>query len=280
MCLDLPIAVNQQTRKEAFSTINVCPSQEIFGICPIPSGLCCSLSILEGLSCDAREEVKESLVINGILLLPPRKKYSSRYAYIAFRQKTKYAVVPIASAVERNLFKELMQERFINEKEPNWKSFAQHWSSYADGEQIFYKLPEHLKTFYNAWKEYRASKNAILSNQDVCEQAREQLQSPQRNATPIPAQIPTPVRINRLAENTIIRTRNPPPPHQFVQHPTILAPAPATYPPPAPLVPQQTPQNVRTIILPKRRTRHCTICNRQDCPGRQNRQLCRTLAQG
>lgn len=49
--------------------------------------------------------------------------------------------------------------------QPNFDQMAQWWSQKADGKLIFYKLREHLATYYKTWSEHRQEKQTIIASQ-------------------------------------------------------------------------------------------------------------------
>lgn len=66
-----------------------------------------------------------------------------RYPYLAARQGTRTAVVPIHTKAERILFKMLIHETnglFAGKREPNWDTVAVRWAGHSDGVNIFYKV--------------------------------------------------------------------------------------------------------------------------------------------
>lgn len=103
---------------------NYVRSTEIFGILPLSSHLRESLSIL-----------------------PYHYQFALdrkiRHSYLAVRQQTRAAVLPIHTRPERSLFKAMLadpQGPFSGRKEPNWIELANIWSGHVDGVLIFYKV--------------------------------------------------------------------------------------------------------------------------------------------
>ncbi|KAG6815447.1 hypothetical protein H0H93_009785, partial [Arthromyces matolae] len=114
-------------------------------------------------------------------------KEKIRHLRLAYLQKTRVAILPVHTSQERALFTLLIQEKtgmFTSETQPNWIALACTWSQHCDGKTIFYKLPEHLKTYYKAWVELRHEKNAIEQNRTAYNELRSYL-------IPDPSSIPS-----------------------------------------------------------------------------------------
>ncbi|KAJ3083595.1 hypothetical protein HK102_000991 [Quaeritorhiza haematococci] len=130
---------------------------------------------------------------------PPR---FSSYSHLAKHQGTKHSVLPVHTVAEQSLFKKLMLEYGVilpastsaatsetncdsqpatslnhgtrstsssglsaDFKELDWDRVAQAWNGLADGVEVFYKLPEHLKKHFKAWSMARHEENSLLNNQ-------------------------------------------------------------------------------------------------------------------
>ncbi|THH17937.1 hypothetical protein EUX98_g9038 [Antrodiella citrinella] len=160
---------------------------------------------------DEYEESKETF---GILPFSEamRKKFGmesfhSQYAadkkilhfFLAKLQNTRVAVVPVHTSSERSLFRLMMKEHsdvkcFGAREQPNWVMFTTAWANRCDGIQIFYKLPEHLKAYYQRWLERRNEENSI----EQCRAAYNEITSllkPDPKAIPsIPTRRPLPLK--------------------------------------------------------------------------------------
>ncbi|KAG0178868.1 hypothetical protein DFQ29_002903 [Apophysomyces sp. BC1021] len=114
------------------------------------------------------------------------------YKYLAEKQVTKYAVVPVHTPEEFSLFKQLMDRYHGAQLHADWKEMAKSWNTdHTNGVTIFYKTPENLKAHCGVWDERRVANDSIAGSADICEVMREQLQSPGRARAIIPAQIPS-----------------------------------------------------------------------------------------
>ncbi|KAM6501786.1 hypothetical protein JOM56_001763 [Amanita muscaria] len=126
----------------------------------------------------------------------------TRHQYLAYQQNTLTAILPVHTKAERALFRALVIDMssnglFSGRKQPNWENVAGRWSQHADGREIFYKLPEHLKAYWKKREESNAEKNAIKINKASYDEVARLLQPPPSaiphaliaNAQPISQQV-------------------------------------------------------------------------------------------
>jgi hypothetical protein len=95
-------------------------------------------------------------------------KRKDNYTFLAFAQQTKYAVTPLHTEDEFNLFHSAVSpggEYASASGLPNFDHMARWWSEKANGKTIFYKLCEHLAVYYKTWNEHRQEKQTILASQ-------------------------------------------------------------------------------------------------------------------
>ncbi|KAK9238142.1 hypothetical protein V1525DRAFT_402111 [Lipomyces kononenkoae] len=85
----------------------------------------------------------------GLLPFDPDLKF--KHGYLAKRQKCRFAVIPMYSKEERLLFAEIIRDRPVMSLD--WGEIAKLWNSYADGKFIFYKLPEHVDSYFRLLRE-------------------------------------------------------------------------------------------------------------------------------
>ncbi|KAG2193039.1 hypothetical protein INT47_009289 [Mucor saturninus] len=108
------------------------------------------------------------------------------YRYLAQRQHTLYAVVPIHTKEEVLLYKKLLidkkKERSFNGDSvtPDFEIFAKIWSAFADGKEIYYKTPEHIKIYFNKRTEASVFNDSIALNQNIFQSIRNVLGRPER----------------------------------------------------------------------------------------------------
>lgn len=90
----------------------------------------------------------------GILPIPPQSRDALRFRpydnthppkhhrYLAERQGTEHAVLPLATPAEKKLFNDLMRThpKFMTASEPKWDECAAIWTEYCNGYDIFYKV--------------------------------------------------------------------------------------------------------------------------------------------
>ena len=80
------------------------------------------------------------------------------YTYLAAAQQTRFAVTPVHKEAEYKLFHAAVSVGgtwFTPRGEPNFDAMSQWWSHKANGTTIFYKLREHLSTYYKTWTEHQ-----------------------------------------------------------------------------------------------------------------------------
>jgi hypothetical protein len=90
------------------------------------------------------------------------------YAFLAMVQQTKYAVTPLHTEEEFNLFHKAVSpggQWSSANGQPNFDYMAQWWSEKANGKTIFYKLREHLAAHYKIWSEHHKEKQTMLASQ-------------------------------------------------------------------------------------------------------------------
>ena len=52
---------------------------------------------------------------------------------------------------------------------PQFEKMAYWWSARADGKAVFYKMPEHLSTYYTKFSERRQTKQTMIESQPQCQ---------------------------------------------------------------------------------------------------------------
>ncbi|KAK9363545.1 hypothetical protein V1504DRAFT_445184 [Lipomyces starkeyi] len=85
----------------------------------------------------------------GLLPFDPDLKF--KHGYLAKRQRCRFAVIPMYSKEERLLFAEIAKDRPVMDLD--WAEIAKLWNPFADGKSIFYKLPEHLDSYFRLLRE-------------------------------------------------------------------------------------------------------------------------------
>jgi hypothetical protein len=92
------------------------------------------------------------------------------YDYLASMQGTQYAVVPLHTKEEYELFHSSVKsggEWSAAVTKPNFSAMAKWWSGKAKGMEnsVFYKLPEHLEHYYGIWDQYRKTRQTMIDSQ-------------------------------------------------------------------------------------------------------------------
>ncbi|KAJ3501690.1 hypothetical protein NLJ89_g9226 [Agrocybe chaxingu] len=147
-------------------------SPEVFGILP------------------ANERQREQL---GMLEYHHDHGKEIRHSYLAFQQKTRNAILPVHTKAERGLFKMFVAKRdglFSGTRQPNWAVLATQWAEHADGVKIFYKLPEHLKAYWNKWGEHVTESGSMQMNKEAYDRISALLLPPTTRPT-LPAARPS-----------------------------------------------------------------------------------------
>jgi hypothetical protein len=114
----------------------------------------------------------------------------TQYRFLALKQLSLHAIVPIHTDDERAKFADLLRTQFVDVSEATWFVFARAWSDHVNGTTIFYKTPEYLRTYYNSWSELRKRKNTIAVHFEVVQAMRQTLTSSTRQRTAPPAIVP------------------------------------------------------------------------------------------
>ena len=90
---------------------------------------------------------------------------SNVYDFLAEAQQTKYAVTPLHTSEEYDLFHKAVSiggEWCAPKGKPNFEAMAGWWSEKANGKTIFYKLTEHLATYYKLWSDWRQENQTMV----------------------------------------------------------------------------------------------------------------------
>lgn len=163
----LPWCIIQETDPMAFVQ-----TQEQFGITCIPPIIRIANDFLgPEISLDSVSVTSNYIVhLTNLHLSKLHGKQNDVYAFLANAQGTKYAVAPIHTKDEFDLFNSsvsvggpMCPARGL----PNFDKMACWWSTKADGKTIFYKLREHLAAHYKVWTQCRQEKQTMVASQSV-----------------------------------------------------------------------------------------------------------------
>ena len=187
-------------------------SDETFGITPFPQEIASNINIDTVSTENNNNHGLDPLLpirLSTRLVLPigaTSNQKGKMYKYIASRLKTRYAVTPIHTRQEFVLFSNIMPR---NTDIPiDWKQKAQQWNSnHANGNDIFYKTPEILKSHHKSWFSGQVIDRTITRNSTELITMREQLQSPSRSnniSLPPPPNIPTDATITLSNTNSFV----------------------------------------------------------------------------
>jgi hypothetical protein len=155
-------------------------------------------------------------------------------------------------------------------REPNWVEFAKAWSPKANGRTIFYKTPEHLKSYDNKWVESRVFANTVLINHDLVQRVRSTLQSKRRRHDVPPAHPFTTIPSATSSVDMLLPIPQVTVPTNLPMRSRILLPQPSI----------PTPQ--RMPMPPKygRKARRWFHCGSDTCKGASQRKHCPNINAG
>ncbi len=95
------------------------------------------------------------------------------FTFLAHAQNTKYAVVPIYTKSESDMFfKEVSPGGawLSKDKQPDFAQMAYWWSEKANGTTIFYKLPEHLALHFTVHKNHLFQTETMVASKEQWQQ--------------------------------------------------------------------------------------------------------------
>jgi hypothetical protein len=139
-------------------------TEEQFGITQIP-GILRIQNDYNSFAINPHEEF--SIYPTKLLLSRLQGKRKSVYEFLANAQRTKYAVVPLHTEDEFKLFHKSVTVGGMWAAPsglPDFDRMAAWWSSQADGKTVFYKLREHLVTYFKTWSETRKQNESMVAS--------------------------------------------------------------------------------------------------------------------
>jgi hypothetical protein len=244
----------------------------------------------------------------GLHLSHLRGKRKDVYTYLANAQRTKFAVTPVHTQMEFKLFHNAVSiggQWFVSHGQPNFDAMCQWWSSQANGKTIFYKLREHLSTYYKTWIEHHQGIRTLIASENQRQAHTHRIRSKHHSATVLQAasqqhpgvqadvaSVPEIVTVDRMdVEASIVDVETAEPVDDVhVDVPAAIIPplefhAPLTVVQNMGIVSQIQPATMLdTNFRPwtgnrVRKERRCHVCQQTDCPGRGNRHLCKRSSQ-
>ena len=63
------------------------------------------------------------------------------------------------------------------QRKPDFEAMLKHWSTEANGTNIFYKLKEHLITYYKKWNEFRMTNQTMIQSRNAQQPYQQHVQS-------------------------------------------------------------------------------------------------------
>ncbi|KAJ7017554.1 hypothetical protein C8F04DRAFT_979056 [Mycena alexandri] len=170
------------------SPLSFAPTQEQFGITGIPMTLRAKNDFL-GSVASVEGEVQK--VYPAKLHLSALKtKRDNVYDYLAHAQRTKFAVAPVHTQQEFDLFKAAMLPGgnfFSVQGKPNFDQMAVWWSSQANGKTVFYKLKEHLESHHKVWEGLRKGQESLAESREQRQPHRKRIRAKTHVSHVLPA---------------------------------------------------------------------------------------------
>ena len=179
-------------------------TSEQFGITSIPSETRINCNFV-GADLEMQMLVQPVYAVTKLHLSRLHGERKDTYTFLAKAQGTKFAVTPVHSKGEFDLFAKaiLPGGEWCTKNKPQFEKMAYWWSSHADGKAIFYKLPEHLSTYYNKFSERRQTRQTMIESQPQRQRNQIRIQSHNHHAKVLPAiEVHTTSRINVLVTET------------------------------------------------------------------------------
>ena len=148
------------------------PTEEQFGITSIPGEVRISCNF-SGSQCEtphAEDSPSLSHVYPTQLSFSKlRGRHKDVYSYLALAQQVQYAVTPVHTKDEFELFKKALElgGPFCSPRGlPNFERMAAWWSLQANGRSIFYKLPEYLAAYHKTWLNHKHASHTMIASRE------------------------------------------------------------------------------------------------------------------
>jgi hypothetical protein len=211
----------------------------------------------------------------------PKVGYSSNkfmYRFLAESQRTAIAVTAVHTPEVIALFNRMIIDRRFqlfnseNATIPSFEAFANLWSEFCnEGNNIFYKLPEHLKTHFNILEDRKKYGESVSLNIVASREVRQIAQSESRYTGSIPA-IRQPHRPPQVAIQNPSRNHSP----------SFLSSTPNVPPPTPQIRPMLTSAPHGILLSPlnkaikrkQKEERTCQICGEKGCGGAWRKKKC------
>jgi len=153
--------------------LKFCPTHEQFGITKIPGALRLQYDF-NGPDLTDHFTASYGSHLNLLSIYPIQLHFSRLkgkrkdvYSYLAAAQHVRFAVTPVHTKNEKQLFHQVISiggEWSCSKGLPKFDQMAAWWSGKADGILIFYKLPEYLATYYKTWLENRQAVHTMVAS--------------------------------------------------------------------------------------------------------------------
>ena len=185
--------------------LHLADSDESFGISTLPRSLmdlynirAADSSLLSTRNKTSSSDLASLIILHG----STAHTAGSQFIFMAQRQGAAHAIIPVQTQVERNKYDSLIRQHFPQQlqrnQQPDFDKFSKLWSAFVDGKSIFYKAPEHLRSYHTKWCEYQNIHLTKNSYNEQIETLQQDLSSPSRKRNIPEAQNPAALKIPRL----------------------------------------------------------------------------------
>ena len=189
---------SDNSRQQDTDPLQFSQTEEQFGIGNIPPMLRIQNDFAGPEFVAPEEQYQNPGTLPRLSLIYPMKLHLSHlqgkrkdvYTFLATAQQTKFAVTPVHTSAEFKLFHTAVSVGgmwFASHGEPNFDAMAQWWSHEANGSTIFYKLREHLSTYYKTWKECQQGIRTLIGSEVQRQPNTRRIRSKNHSATVLPA---------------------------------------------------------------------------------------------
>ena len=191
-------------------------TNETFGIIPVPDALVMQYK-LQPVNVAQSPLIPLSGDTPVHLLTRLSTRHLSSYTFLAERQRTMHAVVPVHTYGEYNLFRGLMESGLYytpSDKAPaishtartvDFEKLAARWNEMVDERattimnqvmtnKIYYKLPEQLERHYKLWLQARGTRATLVNTAQARSQVSQIISDPAHTSLVLPAILLAPVK--------------------------------------------------------------------------------------
>ncbi|KAJ7461210.1 hypothetical protein FB451DRAFT_1498462 [Mycena latifolia] len=171
----LPFDTPRKTRPGYVNVSLFKPTHESFILTKLPQDVCDEYDIPRN-----PETTSNSGLVPSLPLVDLSGARTNRYKFLASAQNIKFALTPIHTNQEYALFNKALRTggpfAAANGK-PDFKKMALWWSSKVNGNNVFYKMKEHLQSHFKTWNAVRVEMTTLQLTENDREEFMEVIQS-------------------------------------------------------------------------------------------------------